>query len=396
MTNESTRAWQFQDETPAIVKDYFNAVGIIARLSEEEFDQSLFQHYGFDATEYLEAVKDKKRQERRAALVKTGNLELVLADCSKLDGTRYEAILSWLAEANLPQPSSVLDIGCDTGIMTCFYSMLFPQATITGIDASADAIECARKLAAKLQLKNVQFIKADVLHLPNDLKGQKFDLVCSTFAADRFLSWWPGHEYTVEDLLAGEAWEQTEYCEEEVKYARVLANLLSDDQSKLVSSENVLGPHHWAVWLWSLREAGINVPSDNMDLLEFHDTKYDCVQELPVLVGSKQVAKSPTAEEIRSLWTGGLDESLDQEVYEDLEAESVLMATEPKKLCHSISTGSFQLDNEACMQFWATESHVLIYKRSDFEQKLVRLPAKEPEHVIALLTEVLDDDGGDA
>ena len=402
MSNESIRAsscnlnpvslaetypWQFEDETPAIVKDYFQAVGIMGLLIEEEFEQALVQHYGVDATEYLEAVKDKKHPDRRAALVKTGNLELALAVCSHFDGTRYEAYFSWLPESGLRQPTRVLDVGCDSGITTCFYATLFPQATITGIDKSADAIECARKLAVKLQLKNVQFIKADVLHLPNDLKGQEFDLVCSTFAADPCLSWWREHKYTVEDLLAGKAWEQTEFCEEGLAYSRALPVFCPTTKAGLYPlrkcSARITGPYGCGVFV----RPGFMCPATTWTCFEFHKTEHDYFQKLPVLIGSKQVGEPPTAEEIRSLWTGDLD----WEVYEDIEAESMLMATEPKKLCNSISTGSFESDDEACTQFWATESHVLIYKCRDVDRKLVRFPAEYPEHAIELLREVLDD-----
>ncbi len=403
MTDESTRVsscivnpvslaetypWQFQDETPAIVRDYFNTVGIIDDLSEDNFDQSLFQHYGSDATEYLEAVKDQKGPDRRAVLMETGNLELVLAVCSQWDGTRYEAIFSWLAEANLPQPTRVLDIRCGVGISTCFYAKLFPQATITGVDGSAAAIECAKKLAAKLQLKNVEFIRADIGRLQDELKGQKFDLVFATRVADLMSDDCPDRDDTVEDVLAWQRPAESRY--HKTPEAQPLANLLADDNATLVSCENSLTPHHLAEWLRSLRDAGIYVPWENVDLVNYCDTEHYCFDDLVLMIGSKQVAELPTAVEIRSLWTGGLDQITDRDVYENVEAESVLVATEPKE-CHAEIVTETRNSERISYELWEARNQVLIYKHGEFRTKLVRLPAENPERLIELLVEAFDD-----
>ena len=66
---------------------------------------------------------------------------------------------------SLPQPNRILDIGCNIGITTCFYATLYPEATIIGVDRNQVVIACAKKLAAKLHLTNVEFIEADVLNL---------------------------------------------------------------------------------------------------------------------------------------------------------------------------------------------------------------------------------------
>ena len=384
-----TYPWQFEAETPAIVKDYFNAVGIMGVLSDDDFEQSLFQHYGFDATEYFETVKDKKLQERRAALAKTGILDLALAVCSQLDGTRYEAIFSWLANKNLRQPTRVLDLGCDIGISTCFHAMLFPQATITGIDESADVIGCAKKLAAKLRLKNVQFIQADIRGLPNDLKDQKFDLIFATRVADLLSDAVPCSDDTVENVLAWERPSESGY--HETPSAEPLANLLADEKATLVSFENAFTPHDLAEWLRSLRDAGIFVPWENVDLVDYFNSEYECGDNLLLMIGSKQPAELPTAVEIRSLWTGGLDEIPDQDVYENVEAESVFVATEPKK-CHAEIVTELSCGELISYELWETPGKVLIYKHGDFATKLVWLPAEDPIRLIELLVEAFDDE----
>jgi len=386
--------WQFQDETPDVVKAYFNAVGIMAWLPEVDFEQTLSQRFGFEATEYLAATKRETYTSKQAASLKAGNLELALAVRSQFDGTRYEEYFSWFTAANLPQPKRILDVGCDIGITTCFYATLYPQATITGIDSCREAIKCAQKLAAKLHLTNVEFIEADVLRLPAGLQGQKFDLVCSTLVADDRMYGPPYYAFSVEDLLAGQS--SIAVDEGGVKYAQALAGLLADDHSKLLSFEETFTPHYLASWLDALREAGIYVPVETVEMLDFFDAEFGFEDSLPVMIGSKRAAELPTAEEIRSLWTGGIDESPEQDVYEDLMAESVLAATESKECRGSVLRKSPDWNavgwNVVETELWATDSHVLLYKCSEDDRKLVRFPAENPGHVIDLLLEVLDDD----
>ena len=171
-TESAVMTRQFEDETPDIVKVYFNAVGITRWLPEEEFSQKLSQRFGFVATEYLEDANIKTYMTKPSVSVEADNLDLALAVRSQYVGTRYEAYLSWFAMADLPQPKRILDIGCNIGITTCFLATRHPEATIIGIDCSGEAIACAKKLAAKLNLTNVEFIEADVLALPDGLKGQ--------------------------------------------------------------------------------------------------------------------------------------------------------------------------------------------------------------------------------
>ena len=362
-----TYPWQFEDETPAIVKAYFNALGIMDWLPEEDFERSLSQRFGSEATEYLEATKSKTYMGKQAASLKSGNLELALAVRSQYDGTRYEAFFSWLAAANLPQPKRILDVGCDIGITTCFCATLYPEATVIGIDCSREAVECAKKLAAKLHLTNVEFIEADVRHLPDGLKGENFDLVCSNSIAGYFVS--PNYEDTVEELLEG----ADPFGKD---YARVLADFLADDKSTLVSFEDTFTPHELASWLWALHDAGIYVPAETVEMLDFFDTEYGCDEGPPVMIGSKQAATLPTAEEIRSLWTGGIDDIPEQDVYVGIIAESVLAATEPKELRHSFLHAAADSLDDSKTELWEAGTQVLIYKCSRDGRKLVRLPQK--------------------
>ncbi|MBN2198751.1 MAG: methyltransferase domain-containing protein [Candidatus Aminicenantes bacterium] len=69
---------------------------------------------------------------------------------------------------------SVLDGGCGTGI----FSVIFARngaAKVTGIDISPGSLETARSLAERFGLKNTEFRREDMLHLP--FSPDSFDII---------------------------------------------------------------------------------------------------------------------------------------------------------------------------------------------------------------------------
>lgn len=80
---------------------------------------------------------------------------------------------------------TILDIGCGSGELAVFMSLVFPNLSITGVDASSDCIAEAKKLSEFFRLANPpEFIKA---HIPYDtLPRRKFDTVFSRSSLHHF------------------------------------------------------------------------------------------------------------------------------------------------------------------------------------------------------------------
>lgn len=78
---------------------------------------------------------------------------------------------SWLGGHKALFGDSVLDFGCDNGILTCFMAWLMPDKHFTGIDRCARAVDNARILAEELNLANVTFL------YDRDLTNHLFDTV---------------------------------------------------------------------------------------------------------------------------------------------------------------------------------------------------------------------------
>lgn len=138
----------------------------------DDFEKYLKGKHGNRAEEFLALAYGRRLADDQALdyadLVtqlyrsKNATFELSLDVASQFTGRQLATYLSLFQMANEPPAAStVVDIGCDNGITTCFYAQRFPNARVIGIDRCAEGIECAKALAAKLAIPNITFIEGD-------------------------------------------------------------------------------------------------------------------------------------------------------------------------------------------------------------------------------------------
>jgi len=68
----------------------------------------------------------------------------------------------------------VLDFGCGRGIGCCLLARLLPAARVMGLDASEERVAQSKDLAARLELRNVEFVPGRTPFKP---AGQGFELI---------------------------------------------------------------------------------------------------------------------------------------------------------------------------------------------------------------------------
>jgi 2-polyprenyl-3-methyl-5-hydroxy-6-metoxy-1,4-benzoquinol methylase len=102
-----------------------------------------------------------------------------------LDG-RHAGVISLLAECcpSFDRSGSLLDIGCGTGELPVVISLVFPEMSIVGADASPECVEEARSLAAGMGLaRPPRFVRA---RLPQDRMPGRFDTVFARSSMHHF------------------------------------------------------------------------------------------------------------------------------------------------------------------------------------------------------------------
>lgn len=86
----------------------------------------------------------------------------------------------FIAQLQLSESSSILDIGCGVGNMSRWFAGQFPFATIVGLDNSEAQLTIAKQRAQKKQLTNIEFVYGD-LELLTDY-WQRFDIIYSRYS----------------------------------------------------------------------------------------------------------------------------------------------------------------------------------------------------------------------
>ncbi len=87
-----------------------------------------------------------------------------------------ERALSWLTAH--PSRRRAVDVGAGSGCIAVTLAKHIPDLQVTATDISGEALEVARRNAGKHGLANrIQFIQADLLDFPADIRYSTFDLL---------------------------------------------------------------------------------------------------------------------------------------------------------------------------------------------------------------------------
>jgi SAM-dependent methyltransferase len=173
---------------------FFNAVGIRHAASEAVFIKQGLKKFGADFERIMNLIQGRAEKGFNVSPydVKNTSLGLSLHVGEYFSGRIWKAFAEWVDSEELNPPNEVVDLGCEAGVITCFLATLWPNAKVTGIDASVAAVKCARALAEKLGLKNVTFVSGDASSFLKDHPA-RFDMVVATMFVHEFLGAQGGH-----------------------------------------------------------------------------------------------------------------------------------------------------------------------------------------------------------
>ena len=159
-----------------IVSEYLETLNIKQAHNDDEMYDIMSNVIGEERTMMFLRKMDNLIGEKQYYEAKNEIPEAGYAYSGMYDAEIYMAFAKWLDKNSMKFGPEVLDIGCDSGVFTCLMAKMFPSSHFTAVDRSKNALEAARKLAEKLELDNVEFIRKDVRDLK---KEQLFDTVCS-------------------------------------------------------------------------------------------------------------------------------------------------------------------------------------------------------------------------
>lgn len=192
------------------VNEFLHQVGVCPRMVADDFWEHLSLSYGEQANTFMDYVDGRRTMEKADATyhenveslyrLKNASLDFSIALSSQYFGRLYSSFLAVVTSLGLDKnANSILDLGCDNGILSAFYATHFPGASVLGIDRCDEAISCADALKDRLQLQNLSFMAADAFSdpAPADVPMKAWDIVFMTLCGYEEVDRSPGAEKQV-------------------------------------------------------------------------------------------------------------------------------------------------------------------------------------------------------
>lgn len=167
--------------------EYMQQLGIKALRSTNVIFNDLDRMFGREKSRKISAMIDKraerenytdehdwKEADRQFYDLKNEDYALSLYLTGAFDGDIIRRACNWIIDHKDFFGKTILEIGCDIGLISCFLAKTFPSSTITAIDRCKNGVNIGQKLAEKFGLSNIKFICADA----NELT-EKYDTVFS-------------------------------------------------------------------------------------------------------------------------------------------------------------------------------------------------------------------------
>ncbi len=256
-------------------------MGIIQRYDFKELLNRIEKSFGEQTSSQIKdaiyARGDRGDSEINMYDIINSNAELSLMFVGGFDGGYYKKSLEAILKKGQYLGDTVLDIGCNNGLLTCCLAKLFPEKHFCGIDIVEKGIEVAKELKARYRLDNIEFRVSKAA----DEIGS-FDTVFMSKIAHELIA------LDSDDI----DWTQDRnglvdyFKKESLATANIISNKLNEN-GFLIAVERF----PYDIWSYgyvkALAEAGLYTIDDEYDKISF--TTLGEREQMPLIIASKQV-----------------------------------------------------------------------------------------------------------
>ena len=286
--------------------EFFRRVGLPEPMKPEVFWRRLEKKHGAAGLAFSHAVDDRELgiSDGDPYELKNKSEALSLEITGQYESKLYRDFTEWLFNANLGLPTSVLDVGCGNGVLTCLLACLFPEAKVVGFDPNQSGIEIAKSIAARQNISNVEFLWGTIDQSAADLSGRSFDLIVAVKAFHEIL------ELPDAKSLVGHSINTVGDVSSDCSNATTLATirrLLAED-GIVVCVDRWSFPASFAWWIRTVEAGGLCVSLHQSSMLRTAEA--GGAETFPISVLSKVgIQPKPTNEQLLAFF-----------VYDDMNA----------------------------------------------------------------------------
>ena len=341
-----------------LIEAYFDEIGLKASPSIESFYENLESKYEKQVIKRLGKVMDERaegKMNNRLYAVKNESLDLSI-DFSSYMANMYVGYFKWLVNEFKFKPKKILDLGCDNGIVTCFYALLYPDAKVVGVDRSKNSIKCAQELAEKLGISNIEFHVTDLKKCDKFFEHKSFDMITSTCSI-----------YEAINLNTDErGWSLEEIASKSTN--KDLTKLMSSldkaitDDGIFITFERLTSPQCAMSFIKVLQESNFIVNKSNWARIKFHEVGNE--QEMPLLTFSKSTdeVKTNLVDDIIDFYDNAVVINGENSKIEEVEIEKTFNSIKNKVFIKGIQTNYLDGSGKMREEIWRTEEKSIYYK----------------------------------
>lgn len=369
------------------VIDYLNLIGLKQCRSINVFWQDLNRLHSSSTVNELKKYVDLRAHEDRDGInlysIKNQNLKLSI-DFSRYSTDLYRRYFDWFIEnKEVFSPKRILEIGCDNGIVTCFFASLFPEAEVIGIDINPNGIKCAKELAAKLNLDNIEFKVVDINTINQHITKGSVDLLISVRSLHEMIEYRKPKQYW---MLS----EIVDYLKDKVcqKVICSLRDLINPEYGIYVSWERIGDVADLTYMIEEFKLAGLVFQWEQSDRISFYEVGDK--QSMPILILKSGPNTHDTLKSIYEFHLQNVD--LTPTVftkYQDIEAEYIFNQVSDKILKRGLSLKFADGSGSMRFEIWMSNEMTLAYQYSNHGYRELSIVSSEySDQLITGLNEV--------
>jgi len=364
----------------AFITDFFRRCGIGQAINMQQFFKRIRRN-NLAMTERFFEIMDTRADGDQIDIypVKNHSLEFANSIISQFDSARLRELGIWLIQENL-KPKRILEIGCDSGLFSCFLAYLYPGSVVVGIDSCSEGIELAHKRATKLGLKNVEFEKADLNLFSKQYNGQPFDIMLACIVFHEIIEQLPGsHSQQLTDqnpthfsIAEFDCWvkDQLRPSKQITETVRHLAT-----EGRFISVDRWQTCERLLSWIRLAELSGLSCNLNKSTFIRYKDEGTQNKSEnLPLTVFYPGIGVHPGAEEVLSLC--GHKEFINlftKKVFDCEIAEMIYCSFDPKEIVVTIRAVYHDKSGILLMQLGGAKAIGFLYQTTSGGFRELRL-----------------------
>jgi hypothetical protein len=366
------------------VSAYFKSLGIKNCFTKEDFWRHVTEVDSFLAKE-LQPIMERKLKGNLYE-VKNRTLPFSLA-VESWTLNFHQSLLNWINQQTHLKPKRILEIGCDNGLLSCWFASVFPDAEIVGIEQCGNGIQCAQQLAIQQGLNNVSFYQMDFMEVTEHFSLNSFDLIISSRTFHEIMG----------PIMISNYWSLLEYMKEnptygDSRYLEIVHRLLTEDGLYL-SCEQLKNSADLGRWANVLQDAGFHIQWDDSSTIEYHEIGVDRLS--PVIVATKRETSLETLKGMEHLYTKGFPLVFEEgRSYKGGTAEFAYQQLGEKTFFTGIQLKVMNHWHVFRLELWETDRFLLVYNYGNMGyHELDILPACAYEEAHRLMEEAVGEFG---